>query len=75
MKKIERIKITLVMNKIRKIVLKELKNKYYDNPDNVECIVDISKEFVINNEKSFYRIENIVYYKNEWISFNKVMKK
>lgn len=75
MKRMEKLKIILAMNKIRKIVLKELKNKYYDNPDNVECIVDISKEFVVNNEKSFYRIENIVYYKNEWISFNKTFKR
>lgn len=75
MRKIEKIKTTLVMSKIRKIMLKELKKRYYDNPDNVECIIDISKEFVINNEKSFYRIENIVYYKNEWIGFNKIFKK
>lgn len=71
MENIEKIKTKLALNKLRKMMLKELKSNYYDNVANVLQIVDIRNELVSNpNGDDYYHIENIVNWQNGFITFN-----
>lgn len=71
MENIEKIRTKLALNKLRKIILNELKNNYYDNAANVHKIVDIKSVLVKNSSgEEYYHVENIFYWQNGFITFN-----
>lgn len=71
MENIEKIRTKLAQNKLKKILLKELKNDYYDNLTTVKELIKIRNELVENsNGERYYHIENIVIWQNGFITFN-----
>lgn len=70
MENIEKIKTKLALNRLRKIIFYELKNKYYENAANVREIVDIGSRLVEKSDGSYYHVENMIKWQNGWINFN-----
>ncbi len=71
MNKLEILRQKLVMYYIKKIIINELNNSYYDDNKNISKIFDLgSKCEYLSATDVTYHINNLIYYKNGFIKYN-----
>ena len=67
----------LLLYKIRKIIVNEIKNPYYRNAANVREVIDLGTELIdsmTNKYQTAHHVRNIYIYKNDYVKFNNFIR-